>query len=171
MGLKYRVWWHQLVLHDWSKFTPSEWLGYANHFYAKPSIKQKIATLMSQAVVTREALDEVHSLNALLDQWKEDFLQAWNSHQKHNKHHWQYWVLREDSGKTIALKMPERFVREMVADWAGASIAIRGFDDTLNWYEKNRTIMVLHDESREMVERLIGYTSKEQRITATIELK
>lgn len=130
MGLKYRVWWHQLLIHDWSKFTPSEWYGYANNFFSGKKT----------------------------DGTRSRFMYSWNAHQKRNKHHWNYWVCLGDGSKNTVLKMPERFVREMVADWAGASMAIRGFDDTLNWYTANREKMQLHPETRELVEQLIGWT-------------
>jgi hypothetical protein len=137
-GLKYRVWWHQLVLHDWSKLTPSEWSGYANYFFNRdPKLK-----LFAEA-------DQ--------DTQKQAFYAAWNAHQKRNKHHWNYWVSLGDGGKTTVLEMPERFVREMVADWAGASMAIRGFDDSINWYHVNRELIMLHPKTRQLVEKLIGY--------------
>lgn len=164
MGLKYRVWWYQLVLHDLSKFTPTEWFGYTNYFYARETVKKRLALLAlhpDREVVREESAE----LTALLDHWKAKFNEAWNHHQKANKHHWQYWVLRNDDGKVVALKMPDRFVREMVADWAGASLAIRGYDDTLNWYAKNRDLMMLHEETRKRVEELIGYVSREVQLS------
>lgn len=161
MGLKYRVWWHQLLLHDLSKFTPLEWFGYTNHFYGKSAIKQEMVRTCTYAVPTKDTDAELSRLNAILAEYKEQFEQAWNHHQKANKHHWQYWVLRNDNGPVYALRMPERFIREMVADWAGASLAIRGFDDTLNWYSKNRDIMILHDETRDRVEQLLGFYRRE----------
>ncbi len=45
-----------------------------------------------------------------LDRW-------WNSHQKLQKHHRQYWVLIEDSWNIKPLVMPERYIKEMLADW------------------------------------------------------
>lgn len=63
--------------------------------------------------------------------------------------------MREDDGPTTALKMPEPLVREMVADWMGAGRAITGEWAVRKWYEANRTKIVLHDESRALVDSLI----------------
>lgn len=113
----------QLLLHDWSKFLPSEWFPYARYFYASGT--------------------------------KAPFDVAWNHHQKRNPHHWQYWVLKPDQGHAYSLKMPERYAREMVADWVGAGRAITGKIDVAAWYGKNRSIIDLHPETRELVEELI----------------
>lgn len=32
-GLMFGVPFHQMILHDWTKFLPDEWFNYANHFY------------------------------------------------------------------------------------------------------------------------------------------
>lgn len=120
--------WSGLV-HDWSKFLSSEWLPYARCFYAPDGSKQY-----------REDLS---------------FNMAWNSHQKRNKHHWQYWLLTMDRGTTEALPMPRRFVLEMVADWMGAGRAITGAWEVGAWYEKNKGNMLLHVETRLLVESLL----------------
>lgn len=76
---------------------------------------------------------------------KNGFDKAWLHHQNCNKHHWEYWVL--GSGKTVT--MPERFVREMVADWMGASRAYGGnFGD---WFVNNHHKMKLHQITRNRI--------------------
>lgn len=122
--------WRALV-HDASKFLPSEWLSYVKTFYAPDGSRRYVETL--------------------------EFNQAWNHHQKRNKHHWQYWLLTMDSGTTEPMPMPETYVREMIADWAGAGRAITGKADPKGWYEKNHTKMVLHPSTRARVEALIGF--------------
>jgi hypothetical protein len=52
-------------------------------------------------------------------------------------------VLREDSGKTKILEMPERYRREMFADWKGAGRAMGKGNDVRVWYEKNRENILL----------------------------
>jgi hypothetical protein len=141
-GWKYGVPIRQLVLHDWSKFLPIEWFGYARHFYGTKTAESKL-----------------------------DFLYAWNHHQKANKHHWNYWVTIGDGPVMTALEMPERLVREMVADWTGAGIAIKGYDDTKNWYKEHRDKMLLHPNTRALVDRLLGHVSQEFQITCKIEVK
>lgn len=97
-----------LLMHDMSKFLPSEWFPYVNYFYAGSKYSDKSA-----------------------------FDRAWLLHQKRNKHHWQYWILREDNGNTIALDMTEKYVKEMIADWYGAGMAINGSEDVKKWYREN----------------------------------
>jgi hypothetical protein len=114
----------QLVKHDWSKFIPAEWTPYARSFYGP----------QPRTVATRQAFDR-----------------AWLHHQHANPHHWQAWVLREDSGVTKVLPMPEKYRREMLADWRGAGRAY-GNNDTAGWYEKNAARIMLHPETRALVE-------------------
>lgn len=111
----------QLLIHDWQKFTRAEWGPYVRYFYSDTP--------------DQDAFDR-----------------AWLHHQKlGGKHHWQYWVLREDDGSTKALEVPDRYRREMLADWRGAGLAL-GKPDTAAWYEANREKMVLHDSTREWIE-------------------
>lgn len=117
------------LLHDWSKFRPSEWTPYAETFYKSNGEKQYVESM--------------------------EFEWAWNHHQKRNKHHWQYWLLTLDSGETEALEMPLRYVREMVADWAGAGRAITGKWEYVKWYEHNKIKIKLNDRTRRLVEVLI----------------
>ena len=132
-GLKLRVPIHLLILHDISKFYPSEWFAYARTFYS-PSGKGQFESGTS-------------------------FDMAWNAHQKRNKHHWQYWMLNMDDGGRKCLPMPPRYRKEMLADWMGAGRAITGTDNTLEWYTNNRHKMKLHPETRTWIEEKIGYTS------------
>lgn len=130
-GMKLGVPLYQLIVHDWSKFLPSEWLPYARNFYNEDgSVKD-----------TREE--------------SESFLDAWNHHQKRNRHHWQYWVSIQDSGEIILRPIPRRFIKEMLADWRGAGKA-RHSPNTWEWYEKNRFNMLLHPEARWWIETELG---------------
>jgi hypothetical protein len=121
----------QLLLHDWTKFLPSLWLAYANAFYAKNGSSR----------------------------YCNHFLQyAWNWHQKIEKHHWQAWMLQEDGGESVVLPMPVKFVYEMIADWMGAGMAIKGhkkeqaYTETKIWYEANKEKIKLHPWTRASVE-------------------
>jgi hypothetical protein len=123
------------IFHDMSKFLPSEWMPYACCFYAPDGSKQ----------------------------YKEGdaFTFAWNYHQKRNKHHWQYFLITWDRGTTEPLSMPVNCVYEMVADWMGAGRAITGKWETLAWYEVNKTKMILHPDTRLIVEWLLKGKEKE----------
>jgi hypothetical protein len=122
----------QLFIHDWSKFLPDEYVPYARRFFGPAPATEAV----------RAAFDR-----------------AWRRHQHRQPHHWQHWCLREDAGNARALPMPERFMREMVADWMGASRASTGSWDVLPWYTRNRTTIVLHLDTRRRVETLLGLDS------------
>lgn len=119
------------IVHDWSKFLPSEWGPYVHTFYA-PNGRKK-------------AYEETPA-----------FKQAWNGHQKRNKHHWQYWLLTFDRGNTEALEMPATYAIEMVADWMGAGRAITGKLETPEWYLKNKEGIKLHPKTRWIVESVLN---------------
>jgi hypothetical protein len=119
--------WRGLV-HDLSKFLPSEWFAYADYFYG-PETSGPL-----QTHVVREAFDR-----------------AWLLHQRRNPHHWQAWVLREDDGATKLIPMPEAYRKEMLADWVGAGKA-QGYPSVNAWYAKNREKMKLHPYTRMWVE-------------------
>src|SRR5687768_7561273 len=68
----------RLLIHDWDKFGPKMFTAYARSFNAPDGTK-----------------------------WYKpdpDFDPTWNRHQKVSKHHWQAWVLMEDSGAVKVLK-------------------------------------------------------------------
>ena len=51
----------------------------------------------------------------------------------------------------VALRMPERYAKEMLADWRGAGRAY-GNPDTKAWYLKRRNNIILHHDTRQWVE-------------------
>jgi hypothetical protein len=136
------------LLHDLSKFSPSEWFPYVDYFYGNyPVFKELPAGIKSQYFgKTQEDVERYFDI-------------AWLNHQNLNKHHWQWWILQEDDGGTKALEMPEVYRKEMLADWRGAGKAINGFDDTYNWYLNNKDKMILHDNTREWIEEMLGGTN------------
>jgi hypothetical protein len=164
----------RLVIHDWSKFLPSEWLPYSKKFYGPGKISwitRRIAQLWNPniGVYRPEATTLAH------EGWERyaakrdyDFNVAWLKHQHRSPHHWQHWLLAEDnpskrletpqtSGaqRAFPLQMPEHFVREMVADWAGAGRAIAGKWELPTWFRKNRANIVLDDATKMLVIQLI----------------
>jgi hypothetical protein len=139
--LKYGLIW-QGIIHDWTKFCPSEWQPYVEYFYG--------------------------------DKNKKDFDIAWNHHQKRHPHHWQYWLLREDNPRADftmwwfglqtkkeavlyhffnILPMPDRYRKEMIADWRGTVIAQgKTRESTGKWYLKNKENIFLHPDTEKWVE-------------------
>lgn len=135
------------IIHDLSKFRPGEWFGYARHFYGKyPKFEEVKHIPHSYSGLTQEDV-------------KLQFDRGWLHHQHSNKHHWQRWVLRNESeGNTIPLPMPEKYIREMVADWRGAGRAY-GNPNTREWYLGMKDRMLLHESTRNRIEELLGVSA------------
>lgn len=111
------------IIHDWQKFTPTEWKPYAWSFYGPWSYKERPKWLV------------------------ESFDRAWLHHIHYGPHHWEYWILDNKP-----LEMPDRYRREMLADWRGAGRAITGSDNTKEWHKENRDKIKLHPQTREWIE-------------------
>lgn len=130
----------RLLIHDWTKFTPAEWGPYVRRFGGGNNSKWE--------------------KDADPQEWKD----AWAHHWQHNPHHWEYWtrqhpataawVTASSEPDAPCLPMPTTYAREMVADWYGAGMA-QGKPDIAAWYGQYGGRMVLHAETRALVERLI----------------
>jgi hypothetical protein len=121
------------ILHDISKFYPSEWFSYVQWFCEKP-----------------DAIDYPEEFKIV----KKRFQLAWLKHQRRNKHHWQWWLL-QNQDDVIALEMPVTYILEMIADWKGTSRAINGFDNSMEWYKSNRQKMILAPNTKQFIEKLL----------------
>lgn len=125
----------QLLIHDRSKFYPSEFPHYARKYVAKD-----------------------HSD-------PDGYLSCWVQHQNRNPHHWEFWVTRPKSSMLEfpefyfkAAPMPEKYVREMIADWMGASRTYEGhWPDVHNWmwFDKHYPDMILHTTTKERINTVI----------------
>jgi hypothetical protein len=51
--------------------------------------------------------------------------------------------------------MPEKYVREMVADWFGAGKAITGKWGAKDWYQTKKDGIKLHPKTKALVEELL----------------
>jgi hypothetical protein len=142
----------RLLVHDLSKFSLSEFIPYANFFYRKDLLEG------------HRHPESTWPASKFKSYWKVQFDLAWNHHQKRNPHHWQYWILRQDSGGSLLLEIPENYVREMVADWMGAGRAITGEWEVWGWYIENRDKMLLHPKTRELVENILKVTETKFRL-------
>ena len=147
---KVNLFWRGLI-HDLSKFLPSEWLPYTNYFYGKKDSDIK------------KGRDETGYYKPT-DTGDESFDFAWLLHQKRNRHHWQWWVLPEDDGGTKIIEMDYKYILEMVCDWVGAGKA-QGFfspendkyKETRKWYSKNRKNMQIGENTSKIIEGIIFF--------------
>jgi len=127
------------IIHDWSKFLPSEFFPYAEFFYG----------------LNGEENSESAKDRYILERRNYRFNLAWLLHQKRNRHHWQFWILQNDTDGLEVLDMPDTYLLEMVADWYGAGRAINGREIVSPWYEANREKIILSERSRKTLETVI----------------
>ena len=85
-----------------------------------------------------------------------EFPFAWLHHENTAPHHWGYWIPRSGKHADQPLPMPMRYVREMVADWMGASKTYTGSWDMAEWLEKSVPNFRLHEEARGKLKRVLG---------------
>lgn len=122
----------QAITHDLSKFLKTELLHYDRQFFGDKGDQPGFAV-------------------------------AWLHHQNCNPHHWEYWITRSDHSKGASeavggcLPMPERYVREMVADWMGASKAYTGSWDMSEWLSRNLAGMKLHPMTLQHIESVLEH--------------
>lgn len=155
----------RLLVHDLSKFSLTEWRAYAPYFYGEPAHETVLRYMGRVEMMSSDP--EYHEFKRHLAIEKATrsarFDAAWLHHQHANPHHWQHWVLREDSGATKVLMMPAVLVAEMVADWigAGTKILTPGITldacalEALRWYAANRSVILLRGLTRDYVETLL----------------
>lgn len=110
--------------HDLSKFLPSEFIPYAEHFYGERDCRKCNNYLhcdynqigLGHSIWAKECRDYKYN----------KFNQAWKLHYKRNKHHPEHWIGRN---------MPIKYIKQMVCDLKGMS---RKFGDTAQaYYLKN----------------------------------
>lgn len=126
---KLGVGWWQSIIHDWTKLLPVEFISYRDYF-------------------NRYQRDDAH---------QRAFDIGWLHHIHHNPHHWQHWILQTDEEGVKVLRMPEKYVKEMVADWRGVAVALGGEpEDAVAWYLNNKNTLALHPQTRSRVETLLS---------------
>ena len=130
-GMKLGVPLWAAIIHDWQKFLPAEWDAYMWSFYGPWDYKDRPQFLVDLF----------------------DF--AWLHHIHYGPHHWQYWLLVQDDEPDKILPMPDRYRREMLADWIGAGKA-NNTSDTRGWYLAHREKIKLHPDTRKWIEHQLG---------------
>lgn len=121
------------IIHDLSKFRPSELLPYAAYFNSLPEQRSSAIKL--------------------------NFKQAVRLHKSRNRHHPEWWTRSSVEGVIGPQEMDDLSILELIADWQGAGLAQGHGDNTLEWYAVNRHQLPLAPATRAKVERLIGFSS------------
>lgn len=120
------VW--RLLIHDWSKFTPTEFFRYARYKYQNGGKKEW-------------SIGWLHHFH-FNGHHPEHWILAWHGNPNF------YSDIGEDITKYISvLPMPEVYVREMVADMLATSKEITGNWDIAVWLNENGPNMRLHEDT------------------------
>ena len=112
--------------HDQSKYSKEEYDAYDEYFYG---MKCK--------------------------ETKEKFELAWLHHQNTNKHHWQYWLLKEDSGLLKPLDMDIYSIIEMVCDWWSFSLKQNKPLEIIKFYHDYESNRMLSNKTKITVMELL----------------
>lgn len=164
-GMRFGVPLWRLIVHDFSKFSRAEWGAYVHNFYGESAVDEALRLCGVTQIFPNDPnyTEFCDTLRDVKERRRVAFDLAWLHHQHRNPHHWQHWILREDSGSIKVLVMPLDYVLEMVADWigAGSKIAQRGVTleqcarETAAWYTKNAHLMQMREQTRMLVESLL----------------
>lgn len=133
--------WRQGLLHDLSKYAPSEFLIGAKYYQGNRSPNN----------AEREA---------------KGYSSAWLHHKGRNKHHFEYWIdYSQEEGHAMAgMRMPRRFVAEMLADRIAASKVYNKGSYTdhhpLEYYLHGKGHYLIHPKTQRELEFLLRYLDK-----------
>lgn len=128
----------QGIMHDWSKYTPTEFLVGCKYYQGNMSPNNA------------ERADKGYST-------------AWLHHKGRNKHHLEYWIDYSASdkghGRMTGMKMPLKYVVEMFIDRISASKNYQKENYTdrsaLTYYEKGKGHYMMHKDTEAMLVYLL----------------
>lgn len=125
----------QGLLHDMSKYGPAEFIQGCKNYQgtASPHLKERA---------------------------QKGYSSAWLHHKGRNKHHFEYWIdYSLDNKGMVGCKMPPNYVAEMMMDRIAASKVYmkESYNDAspLKYYERGKDVIIIHKESRELLEFLL----------------
>ena len=125
----------QGLLHDLSKYTPTEFLVGCKYYQGT----------MSPNNAEREAVG---------------YSSAWLHHKGRNKHHLEYWIdYAADGSGMCGMKMPIQYVIEMFCDRVAASKTYRGAayrdSDPYDYYAHSVDHYIIHPDTAAALESLL----------------
>ena len=92
---------------------------------------------------------------------------AWLHHKGRNKHHLEYWLDYDVKGdhRIAGMRMPEKYVAEMVADRIAASKIYKKEKYTdaspLEYYMQKRDYHILHPQTKALLEQLVNMLAEQ----------
>lgn len=146
--------------HDFSKFSPIEFFESARYYTG-----------------TSSPINEAKKIQGI------SF--AWQHHKGRNPHHYEYWTDKYEEG-TIPLKMPIKYVLELVCDYLAAGRTYNPDDSfttkkELEWWNGHKNKKIIHPETKQLISAIfeliverglsLGYFSTRKDINSMIELK
>lgn len=87
---------------------------------------------------------------------EEKFNIAWLSHIHNNPHHWQYWILHNDTDGLQILDMPYVFIIEAICDWWSFSWNSNNLYEIFDWYDKNKKGILISDKTKTTFEYILS---------------
>ncbi len=123
------------LLHDLSKYTPTEFLAGAKYYQGTRSPNEG----------EREAYG---------------YSKAWMHHKGRNKHHFEYWTDYDCKTRTLKpVKMPKKYVIEMFCDRVAASKIYNGENYTnsspLEYFMRAKHVRIIDEETSDEIEFLL----------------
>lgn len=138
----------QGLLHDLSKYSPTEFLVGARYYQGDRSPNN----------AEREAIG---------------YSTSWLHHKGRNKHHFEYWIdfsAKDIPGGMAAVPMPDKYIIEMFMDRVAACKVYHGdhftTKDPMIYYESRNERILLHDKTKKKLEFLLHmYAEKGEDVT------
>lgn len=128
------------IIHDMSKFNPIEFFNSVKYY-----------------TENRSSIDN--------EKDEKGYSYAWLHHRGRNPHHWEYWIDNFSSGGE-ALKIPKKYVIEMICDW----ISLSKVNSKSNWnysdpfdrfiYLYNRREIIINIETYNVIFNILKLYSK-----------
>ena len=124
----------QGIVHDLSKFSPIEFFESVKFYQGGKS---------SPITAAKKA---------------QGYSEAWQHHKGRNKHHYEYWTDNYDAG-TTCIKMPYKYVLELVADYLAAGRTYKGkgftFVDEYEWWMKCKDYKKIHKDTKDLITQML----------------
>ncbi len=123
------------LLHDLSKYSPSEFIGGAKYYQGNRSPNERERELFG-------------------------YSKSWMHHKGRNRHHFEYWNDVNPATKLYEpVKMPAVFLKEMFCDRVAASKIYQGDKYTnahpFEYFSRGNARLYMHKETATMLEKLL----------------
>lgn len=127
------------ILHDLSKFSPTEFLESVKYFQGN-----------------RSPIDACKEVNG--------YSNAWLHHKGRNRHHYEYWQDNFDHGG-VPLQMPFEDALELICDYLGAGMAYQKenftYEQEYEWWKlKSSKPIAMHPQTKMFVELMLKQMAK-----------